>query len=235
MNRIKRRLLGLAVFGSLACVLCLFVIWWPIQGPWETRVDYYMRRLKTIDNHVGMPEGSEQWIHGITSAGSDGMEVLVREIVVGSGFGTRFTPSPEEMLARFGEAGRMRLHSEYFRIKSQMLLSSDACVQEMGSLTFVVVALVESFSDVSLLVDWAETMSSGQRVVNGLSIPDVVQRRALINRSNFAVNRLNDVISSKWGDSYFPTCCGGEMTTAEMEALKQWVREISADNARPSN
>lgn len=199
----------------------LFISRWPVHFPGESRVEYAIRRLKTVDNHVPMPKGSDKWVQTIVSSGADGMTVLVEEVVAGGGEGTRFSPSPSDILTRFGEAGRIRLHSEFYRLKAESLLSDEDCLARQAEATRVVITLVRQWSDDTLLVEWTDLMARGNAVIKGMGpyLPEKVIRWR--NMRNYEANRLWNIAISQWGQD--SPALHDEMTEDEVEALQKWL------------
>lgn len=209
-------LVALAIWG-------MFIQRWPVQFIGESPVEYSMRRLKTVDNHVLMPNGAEAWVHTILSSGADGMEVLTREVIAGNGEGTRFSPTPGEMLHKFGEAGRMRLYSEFYRLKAVSLLSNEDCLAKQAEVTRVVTALVLQWSDDTLLLEWTDLMSRGNEALKGMGQPLSELAIRSVKLRNFESNRLNTIAQMRLGQNC--PLLTDEMTADEVDALKKWINE----------
>ena len=216
------------------CVCLLFtwslaVLLVPIRGPFEGKAEFALRRLKRVDNHVGMPAGSEQWADEIVSSGADGLELLVQEVARGEGDLTRYQPSPVDMLGRFGEPGRLYLQGEFLRLRALCLLSPKECVKNQAAASFIMHALISQFADLTYIVEWAELVSLSSRQSNDPSSDPAARNGSHGMVARFAIDQIDKAIKEKWHGSSPPLvhCC---MTDDDVLALEAWARLISASS-----
>jgi hypothetical protein len=218
-------------FATGAWMLWLTVNRCPIPVPWENNAEYAVRRLKSVDNHVEMPKAADSWVQSIVSSGPEGIEVLIKEVASGNGDGTRFTPTPGEILTRFGESGRLALQSEFLILKAKSLLSDEYLVANQAPITFVVASLVKHYSDLSLLSDWLDLAERAQQHFKHVKHRFGVTATRQERMGRHSVLWLNEIVQEKFHEEGCPEI-HDELNSEEVRNLKKWVGERLQENSR---